>query len=237
MTVQDEVALTYFGDGASSQGDANEAFDWAPATSAPALFFCQNNQWAISTPTCTQMRTPLHQHGRGPGLESYLVDGNDVLAVHAVHVSGRGTGSRRGRPSPGRGPAVPQGRAQHLQRPGALPHSQRPLDPGQAERSPSATSASSASTPARRVLDRGEAAVLCLGSVRQSPGSTRAKSPCVGRRSWRCPQTTGSSREPWVVAYCASSATSYRTAAENSYSAEVPVGATSELNTRARWSR
>jgi 2-oxoisovalerate dehydrogenase E1 component alpha subunit len=80
----DEVVLAYFGDGASSQGDAGEAFNWAAAADLPVLFFCQNNQWAISTPTSIQMRAPLHQRARGYGLQSYLVDGNDVLAVHAV---------------------------------------------------------------------------------------------------------------------------------------------------------
>ncbi|WP_028938468.1 thiamine pyrophosphate-dependent dehydrogenase E1 component subunit alpha [Pseudonocardia spinosispora] len=80
----DEVVAAYFGDGASSEGDANEAFNWAAAADVPLLFFCQNNQWAISTPTGTQMRAPLHQRATGFGLESHLVDGNDVLAVHAV---------------------------------------------------------------------------------------------------------------------------------------------------------
>jgi pyruvate dehydrogenase E1 component alpha subunit len=80
----DEVVTAYFGDGASSQGDANEAFNWAAACSAPVLFFCQNNQYAISTPARLQMRTPLHRRARGFGLDSYLVDGNDVLAVHEV---------------------------------------------------------------------------------------------------------------------------------------------------------
>lgn len=79
-----EVVLTYFGDGAASEGDANEAFNWAAAVSAPVLFFCQNNQWAISTPVTRQTRAGLHLRGRAFGLETYLVDGNDVLAVHAV---------------------------------------------------------------------------------------------------------------------------------------------------------
>ena len=50
----------------------------------PIIFFCQNNQWAISTPTSTQMGAPLHQRAAGFGLRSYHVDGNDVHAVHAV---------------------------------------------------------------------------------------------------------------------------------------------------------
>ena len=80
----DEVVMTYFGDGAASQGDVNEALNWAAAGTLPVVFFCQNNQWAISTPTSTQMRTPLHVRAAGFGVAGYHVDGNDALAVHAV---------------------------------------------------------------------------------------------------------------------------------------------------------
>ena len=80
----DEVVMTYFGDGASSEGEANEAFNWAVTRSAPVLFFCQNNQWAISTPTTAQFGAPLHQRAAGFGLATQLVDGNDVLAVHTA---------------------------------------------------------------------------------------------------------------------------------------------------------
>jgi pyruvate dehydrogenase E1 component alpha subunit len=80
----DDVVLTYFGDGASSQGDVNEALNWAAVAGAPVVFFCQNNQWAISTSAARQMGAPLHRRAVGFGLESYHVDGNDVLAVHAV---------------------------------------------------------------------------------------------------------------------------------------------------------
>jgi 2-oxoisovalerate dehydrogenase E1 component alpha subunit len=80
----DEVVLAYFGDGSASQGDANEAFNWAAVTSAPVLFFCQNNQWAISTPAARQTGAPVYLRGAGFGLDTHLVDGNDVLAVYAV---------------------------------------------------------------------------------------------------------------------------------------------------------
>ena len=80
----DEVVLVYVGDGASSQGDANEALNWAAVSQAPVIFFCQNNQWAISTPAAEQFRTPLHQRAAGFGLRAAHVDGNDALAVHAV---------------------------------------------------------------------------------------------------------------------------------------------------------
>jgi 2-oxoisovalerate dehydrogenase E1 component alpha subunit len=79
-----EVVMTYIGDGASSQGDANEALNWAAVTQGPIVFFCQNNQWAISTPATAQSRTPLHQRAAGFGLRAVQVDGNDALAVHAV---------------------------------------------------------------------------------------------------------------------------------------------------------
>jgi len=80
----DEVVLAYFGDGASSEGDASEAFNFAATTDAPIVFFCQNNQWAISMPSSAQSRTPLHERARGFGLRTMVVDGNDVLAVHAI---------------------------------------------------------------------------------------------------------------------------------------------------------
>jgi pyruvate dehydrogenase E1 component alpha subunit len=80
----DEVVLAYLGDGASSQGDANEALNWAAVSQAPVIFFCQNNQWAISTPAAAQFRTPLHRRAAGFGLAAAYVDGNDALAVHAV---------------------------------------------------------------------------------------------------------------------------------------------------------
>ncbi|TPQ15580.1 thiamine pyrophosphate-dependent enzyme [Streptomyces sporangiiformans] len=80
----DSVVFTYFGDGASSQGDANEALNWAAVTSAPIVFFCQNNGWAISTPASKQYAGPLSERAKGFGLDAVSVDGNDVLAVYAA---------------------------------------------------------------------------------------------------------------------------------------------------------
>jgi 2-oxoisovalerate dehydrogenase E1 component alpha subunit len=79
-----EAVIAYFGDGASSQGDVNEAFVWASVYNAPVVFFCQNNQWGISTPTTAQTRIPLYQRARGFGFPGVRVDGNDVLASYAV---------------------------------------------------------------------------------------------------------------------------------------------------------
>ncbi|GIJ30063.1 pyruvate dehydrogenase E1 component alpha subunit [Micromonospora qiuiae] len=80
----DTVVVTYFGDGAASEGDASEAMNIAATNQAPVVFFCQNNHWAISTPSSSQSRTPIHRRAAGFGLRSEQVDGNDVLAVHAV---------------------------------------------------------------------------------------------------------------------------------------------------------
>ncbi len=80
----EEAVIVYFGDGATSQGDVNEAFVWAPVFNAPIVFFCQNNQWAISEPQEKQSRIPLYQRARGFGFPGLRVDGNDVLACYAV---------------------------------------------------------------------------------------------------------------------------------------------------------
>ncbi len=78
------AAIVYYGDGASSQGDANEALLFAVSYQAPVVFFCQNNQWAISEPTSLQTPLPLYRRAAGFGLPGVRVDGNDVLAVQAV---------------------------------------------------------------------------------------------------------------------------------------------------------
>ena len=79
-----DAVIAYFGDGASSQGDVNEAFVWAAVYNAPVVFFCQNNQWAISEPLERQSRIPLYKRASGFGFPGVRVDGNDVLASYAV---------------------------------------------------------------------------------------------------------------------------------------------------------
>ncbi len=79
-----EAAIVYFGDGATSQGDVNEAFIWASVTNAPVVFFCQNNQWAISEPLDRQTKIPLYRRAAGFGFPGLRVDGNDVFACLAV---------------------------------------------------------------------------------------------------------------------------------------------------------
>ena len=80
----DSVAVTYFGDGATSEGDVNEAMVFAASFQAPVVFFCQNNQWAISEPVTLQTKTVIADRAAGFGVASVRVDGNDVLAVMAA---------------------------------------------------------------------------------------------------------------------------------------------------------
>ncbi len=79
-----EATICFFGDGATSQGDVHEGFVWAAVYDAPVVFYCQNNQWAISEPTERQSRVPLYERARGYGFPGIRVDGNDVLACLAV---------------------------------------------------------------------------------------------------------------------------------------------------------
>jgi 2-oxoisovalerate dehydrogenase E1 component alpha subunit len=81
---RDAAVIAHFGDGASSQGDVNESFIFAASYNAPVVFFCQNNQWAISEPIERQTRIPLYQRALGFGFPGIRVDGNDVLATYAV---------------------------------------------------------------------------------------------------------------------------------------------------------
>ena len=80
----DAASIAYFGDGATSEGDVNEALVFASSFDAPVVFFCQNNQWAISEPVGLQSKQPLARRADGFGMPGVRVDGNDVLAVLAA---------------------------------------------------------------------------------------------------------------------------------------------------------
>ena len=82
---QDLVVLSYFGDGATSEGDPHEAMNFAAVFEAPVVFFVQNNQYAISVPLSKQTHAPTLAHKAvGYGMPGYRCDGNDVLASYAV---------------------------------------------------------------------------------------------------------------------------------------------------------
>ena len=81
----DQVALTFFGDGATSEGDFHEAMNLAGVFQTPVVFVCQNNHWAISIPRSRQTRSAtIAQKALAYGLPGIQVDGNDVLAVYSA---------------------------------------------------------------------------------------------------------------------------------------------------------
>lgn len=82
---EDVAVLVFVGDGATSEGDAHEALNFAAVWNAPVVFFVQNNQWAISVPLAKQSKAPTLAHKAiGYGMPGHHVDGNDAAAVHAV---------------------------------------------------------------------------------------------------------------------------------------------------------
>jgi pyruvate dehydrogenase E1 component alpha subunit len=80
----DEVVLVCLGDGATSEGMVNEAFNYAAVFNAPVVFLVQNNQYAISVPNGLQFRGAPAARAQGFGIPGIRVDGNDLLAVNAV---------------------------------------------------------------------------------------------------------------------------------------------------------
>lgn len=94
----DQVVVTYFGDGATSEGDFHEGMNFAGVFQAPIVFFCQNNGYAISLPFSRQTRVGrIADKAAAYGFEGITVDGNDVVEVyHAMRyaiqkaVSGQG---------------------------------------------------------------------------------------------------------------------------------------------------
>ena len=79
---EDAVAIAYFGDGATSEGSFHEGANLAAVMDAPLVLFCNNNQWAISTPLSGQTRAEtIAAKAAGYGIPGVRVDGGDVLAV------------------------------------------------------------------------------------------------------------------------------------------------------------
>jgi len=80
---EDKCVVTYFGDGATSEGDFHEAMNFATTMNVPVVFFCQNNQWAISVPREMQMASEtVAQKAIAYGAQGIQVDGNDLFAVY-----------------------------------------------------------------------------------------------------------------------------------------------------------
>ncbi len=97
----DRVALTSFGDGATSEGDFHEAMNFAAVFNTPTVFLCQNNGFAISYPRAEQTRSEsIAMKAEAYGMPGILVDGNDVAAVLDV------VGSAVARARNGEGPTL-----------------------------------------------------------------------------------------------------------------------------------
>jgi 2-oxoisovalerate dehydrogenase E1 component alpha subunit len=94
----DELAITYFGDGATSEGDFHEGLNWASIYKLPAIFICENNEYAISVPLSKQSAvTDLAERAQAYNMPGVIVDGNDVVACYqatraAVERAERGEG-------------------------------------------------------------------------------------------------------------------------------------------------
>lgn len=82
---ENAVSVTFFGDGASSEGDFHEAINFATTLKLPVVFFCQNNGWAISTPRTRNVAAEVvAQRGLAYGAHCVQCDGNDLFAVVKV---------------------------------------------------------------------------------------------------------------------------------------------------------
>lgn len=80
---ESQIAICYFGEGAASEGDFHAGVNFAAVRHAPTIFFCRNNGYAISTPCCKQFLGPgIAERGKGYGIDSYRIDGNDFFAVY-----------------------------------------------------------------------------------------------------------------------------------------------------------
>jgi 2-oxoisovalerate dehydrogenase E1 component alpha subunit len=99
MDKKDACAITYFGDGGTSEGDFHAALNFAAVMDAPVVFFCRNNGWAISTPTTEQFRSDgVVIRGQAYGIRGIRVDGNDALAVYSAVHAAREMAIAEGRP-------------------------------------------------------------------------------------------------------------------------------------------
>lgn len=107
---EDTVCLAFIGDGATSEGDTHEAFNFAAVWNAPVVFLVQNNQYAISTPTWRQFKSrSLADRAIGYGMPGRMVDGNDAAAMYAV-VAEAADRARRGE-----GPTLIEARTYRLE--------------------------------------------------------------------------------------------------------------------------
>jgi len=94
------VAVTYFGEGAASEGDFHSALNFASTLKSQTLFICRNNMYAISTPMDDQYNGDgIAVRGVAYGIPTVRVDGNDLLAVYRATQEARKVITEEGRPA------------------------------------------------------------------------------------------------------------------------------------------
>lgn len=97
---EEGCAITYFGDGATSEGDFHGAMNFASTLQVPVIFYCQNNQWAISVPREEQMNSPtVAQKALAYEMPTIQVDGNDLFAVYKATKEARERAIKGGGPT------------------------------------------------------------------------------------------------------------------------------------------
>ena len=95
-----KAVITYFGDGATSEGDFHGAMNFASTLQVPCIFYCQNNQWAISVPREEQMNSPtVAQKALAYEMPTIQVDGNDIFAVYKATAEARERAVKGGGPT------------------------------------------------------------------------------------------------------------------------------------------
>jgi pyruvate dehydrogenase E1 component alpha subunit len=125
----DAAVIAYFGDGASSEGDAHEAMNLAGVRRAPVVFLLKNNGWAISTPVAKQTAAPsFAARAAGYGFPGELVDGNDLFAVHDA------TSRAVARARAGDGPTLIEARTYRMGAHNTADDPTRYVDPAELER-------------------------------------------------------------------------------------------------------
>ena len=169
--------MCFFGDGATSQGDVHEGFVWAAVYDAPVVFYCQNNQWAISEPIERQTRVPLYQPRAGLRLPRDPGRRQRRARLPRRQPVGAGGVPHRQRPGADRGVHLPDGRAHHVRRPDPLPAGRR-------------AGALEAQGPDRAGAGapRARRSASSRTSSTSSPPSPTRSPPGSGRTASRCPQ-------------------------------------------------
>lgn len=101
ITGSGRVVLSFFGDGAANTGSFHEAINLASVLKVPVVFVCENNQWAVSTPVAYSLPVPnIADRAASYGIPGEVVDGSNVLAVHAA------VEAAAGRARAGQGPTL-----------------------------------------------------------------------------------------------------------------------------------